>query len=469
MGDSTTNYNQLLEENERLKKELAELQKLALEKEQTEEALKYSEERFNVFFESSPDAVYLIDLKGNFIDVNKVVEEVLGYERAFFKGKNVFDSNLVSTKDIDIIYRGFEANKNGTHFGPETIVLNDRNGKQIFAETSSSPITLNGETVILGIGRDITERLKSEQILKENEQRFSLHINQTPLGVIEWDLDFKVKEWNPAAEQIFGYTAEQAIGKHASFIVPREYSYIIENIFSDLLTQKGGTRSTNENIKSNGDKIDCEWYNTPLVNDEGKVIAVASLVQDITEQMRSEQIQRVQYNISNAVNTTDNLSRLIGFIQNEIGQILDTKNFYVALYDKKSETMSLPFFVDEKDTFSNIPVKNTLTGYVITTKKPLLATHKVMQELEDKGVVENVGTNCKIWMGVPLNIDGKVIGALAVQSYTDEHAFGFSEMKMLEFVSDQISISIHRKKAEEDLKNALQKAEESDRLKTSFL
>ncbi len=79
------------------------------------------------------------------------------------------------------------------------------------------------------------------------------------------------------------------------------------------------------------------------------------------------------------------------------------------------------------------------------------------------------GSLSKLWLGVPLRTKGKVTGVFAVQSYTDEKAFTKADMKMLEFVSDQISISIERKKAENSLVSALEKATESDRLKSAFL
>ena len=72
-----------------------------------------------------------------------------------------------------------------------------------------------------------------------------------------------------------------------------------------------------------------------------------------------------------------------------------------------------------------------------------------MQRLKDDGIVEQLGSSSKVWMGVPLIVQGNVFGALVVQSYTDENAFGERELNILKFVSDQIAISIERKQTEE--------------------
>ncbi len=129
----------------------------------------------------------------------------------------------------------------------------------------------------------IAGRRKAEEALRQSEQRMRLHIEQTPLAVIEWDTDFRVLQWNPAAETIFGYTAGEAIGQHAGFIIPETSREQVDRAWQDLLAQKGGHRSTNENIRKDGRIICCEWYNTPLTNADGVVVGVASLARDITE------------------------------------------------------------------------------------------------------------------------------------------------------------------------------------------
>jgi len=129
--------------------------------------------------------------------------------------------------------------------------------------------------------------------LRQSQQKLSLHVQQTPLGVIQWDLDFKVTEWNSAAENIFGFTSEEAIGQHAAgLIVPPSAKEAVDQVWRDLLTQRGGTRSTNENVTKRNGTILCEWYNTPLIDENGEVIGVASLVLDITERKRVDEALR---------------------------------------------------------------------------------------------------------------------------------------------------------------------------------
>ena len=112
-----------------------------------------------------------------------------------------------------------------------------------------------------------------EHRVKELEQLLSSHLSNTPIGTIYWDLDFKTVEWNPAAKAIFGYTKEEAIGRHITeLILPEDMKELVGDIFKDVLSAKGGAHSINENITKDGRRITCDWYNTALKDTDGRGI-----------------------------------------------------------------------------------------------------------------------------------------------------------------------------------------------------
>ncbi|MDH4184241.1 MAG: PAS domain S-box protein, partial [Nitrospinota bacterium] len=138
---------------------------------------------------------------------------------------------------------------------------------------------------LVGLIQEMTEQMTASETRRQSEQRLAFHVKHTPLGVIEWDLDFNVVEWNPAAEKIFGFSQEEAKGKNAmDLIIPPSAKKHVEKVWAELLRNKGGERSNNENITRDGRTIICQWYNTPLMDMDGEVTGVASLVQDVTEQ-----------------------------------------------------------------------------------------------------------------------------------------------------------------------------------------
>ncbi len=130
----------------------------------------------------------------------------------------------------------------------------------------------------------IADKTQLISSLKNSQQKLALHLHQTPLGAIEWNLNFEVADWNPSAERIFGYNRLEAVGQHGvDLIVPESAKEYVRQLSITLLTNQGGISSINENVRKDGKIILCEWYNTTLINTEGCIIGVASLVQDVTE------------------------------------------------------------------------------------------------------------------------------------------------------------------------------------------
>lgn len=139
-----------------------------------------------------------------------------------------------------------------------------------------------------------SERRRAEAELREHAQRLSLHVQHTPLGVIEWDLSFRVVEWNQVAERIFGYSRQEVLGRSGyEVIIPEHARKSVEAVWQGLLSQTGGVVSVNQNRTKGGETRTCEWYNTALTDAGGTIIGVASLVLDITERMRIEKALRL--------------------------------------------------------------------------------------------------------------------------------------------------------------------------------
>ena len=140
---------------------------------------------------------------------------------------------------------------------------------------------------LFGAIQDINERKIAEEEMLESQQRLKFHLMQSPLGYIEWDLNFNVVEWNPACERIFGFKKEEILGTLPA-IVPEHLVQDVGAIFVALMKGEGGMHSINENITKQGNKIICEWANTSVRSSSGEIVAISSIVQDITERTESE-------------------------------------------------------------------------------------------------------------------------------------------------------------------------------------
>jgi PAS domain S-box-containing protein len=156
------------------------------------------------------------------------------------------------------------------------------------------------------------EYRRANESLRYSEKKLALHFEQTLLGVIEWDVELRVNEWNPAAETIFGYSREEALGRSArELILRKDILGEIDALWNKLLELTGGEYNRNENITKDGRKILCEWFNTPLVDNNGNLIGVMSLVQDITERKRLEEALKASESIYRAIFETTGAATLI--------------------------------------------------------------------------------------------------------------------------------------------------------------
>ncbi|WP_392533751.1 AAA family ATPase [Nostoc sp. C117] len=145
--------------------------------------------------------------------------------------------------------------------------------------------------------RSLEELSTAQSVLQSSQQRLRLLVEQTPLAVIEWDTNYQVTDWNPAAERIFGYSKQEALGCGFKFIIPQKIQAEMERVSVEIISQEGGNYSINENVTKDGKIIICAWYNNPLVNADGELIGVASLADDITEQqaaLRERQVAEIQ-------------------------------------------------------------------------------------------------------------------------------------------------------------------------------
>jgi PAS domain S-box-containing protein len=130
---------------------------------------------------------------------------------------------------------------------------------------------------------------EAEQAARKLQERLQLQIDRMPLGLITWDTDFKVQAWNPAAEEMFGFTQEEALGRYSyGLIVENSSKSQVEAVWQRLLDGDMTAHSTNENTTKDGRTILCEWINIPLKEDNGKVVGVLSMVRDITEKVQLE-------------------------------------------------------------------------------------------------------------------------------------------------------------------------------------
>jgi len=132
------------------------------------------------------------------------------------------------------------------------------------------------------------DRKEAVDALKKSEHKLATHIRLTPMGVIEFDNQFNVMSWNPGAENIFGFTQEEVVGKSTFDILLPEYER--ESVKKVHLWENAkASKNINDNLTRDGRIITCEWFNTPMLDEHGNVVGLTAVCQDITVQIKAEQ------------------------------------------------------------------------------------------------------------------------------------------------------------------------------------
>ncbi|MCX6744403.1 MAG: PAS domain S-box protein [Candidatus Parcubacteria bacterium] len=205
-----------------------------------------SEKKFETIFEYAPDAIYISDLRGNFINGNKAAEILTGYKRQELIGKSFLKLKLLAPNEIIRAAKLLALNLLGQPTGPDQFTLTSNDGKKRLIEIRTFPIETAGNKQIMGIARDITERKKAEQEIRESEEKYSALFEASADGILIADIaSKKFKNANPAICKMFGYTAEEFNKLSVTDIHPKEkLAYVI----SEFEAQSKGLKTLAENI-----------------------------------------------------------------------------------------------------------------------------------------------------------------------------------------------------------------------------
>jgi diguanylate cyclase (GGDEF)-like protein/PAS domain S-box-containing protein len=298
------------------------------------------------------------------------------------------------------------------------------------------------------------DRKHTEEALQASQQEFASLFHSSPGALVYVNEKSNILDVNYQFTKLFSYTPEEVKGRNINdgMIHPKDKIEEAEYLYQKSLSD---SYYNYESIRKKKDRsffpvsISC----SPVVI-EGKLKGRIVSYQDITKRKQNEKMQKVLYNISKAANSPISLNQLYKIIHKELGTIIDTTNFFIALADYQKDEVCFPYFVDEKD--DNTPIVNfskskSLASHVIKNGRSLLIDYKGRDNLISQGklIVLGYTTNKLNWLGVPLKIKDKVIGAMVVQSYINPDLYHEEDIKLMEFVSEQVATAINRKRIEE--------------------
>jgi PAS domain S-box-containing protein len=267
------------------------------ERQRAEVALQISRSRFAGILEIASDAIIAIDALQTITLFNQGAEQIFGYSAREAIGRSI---ELLLPQRFAASYRQ-HIHKFGADPDPSRqmgirlqVVGTRRDGSEFPAEASISYLDLGQERVYTIILRDVTEQQRTENDLRDALQKLNFHFENSPLATIEWDREFRVVRWSAAAEKIFGWSSAEVFGKSPNewkFIVPEDAERIKRVINRLIAGVEQQNLTTNRNYHQNGKVLDCEWYNSVLLDNSGQMESVFSLALDVTERHQVERMK----------------------------------------------------------------------------------------------------------------------------------------------------------------------------------
>ncbi len=298
-----------------------------MEAERLAEDLRSVQERDRLLERATNDAIWDWDINGNRLSWNEAVQAMFRYSAEAVTPTVDWWMERLHSEDRRRVWNGREAAvQTGGEFWADEYRF--RRGDGSFAYVIDRGYIIHDRQGVavrmIGSMVDITAQREAEEARQQSERKLALHIQQTPLAVIEWNLSFQVTSWNPAAERIFSYTAREAMGRHAAelVLVASERKEPGTNLFTNLLSGVQLSEEAREHVQrtwqnllkntpsdpakadtskrqsinafaihnrtKDGRTIICDWYNTPLIDATGQIVGVASLVLDVTGRKQAE-------------------------------------------------------------------------------------------------------------------------------------------------------------------------------------
>jgi two-component system, cell cycle sensor histidine kinase and response regulator CckA len=279
-------------------------------------------------------------------------------------------------------------------------------------------------------------------------------LQSSPDPVIVVDPSFRTQCVNPEFQRMFGYSAAETLGRPIDdLIFPADRAAEAKWIAQCLQRGDRLTLETQRRCKD-GTLLNVSVSSAPLIVD-GRPVAFYAHYRDISERKRAEALSSALYRIAEKASAAQDLQQFYAAIHGIVDELMCARNFSIAIYEPESDVLSFPYFVDEQEpTPASRKLGSGLVEYVMRTGDPLLCTPEFAQQLQQRGEIELTSPPPPQWLGVPLKVNQRILGALILKSYSKNARFGERDKDVLTLVAQQLAAAIDRKRNEQALRRS---------------
>ncbi len=409
---------------------------------------KFSQFALENLFEISPDAVLVTGADGIIRGANPRASELFGYTNAELTGLSI--DRLVPER----FRREHPSHRENYHAHPRArqmgAALNlfglRKDGTEFPVDIMLKPLqTPEGSTAVLSIIRDVTEQHRAQETARQKDlQLRSLVDGVRDYAIYLLDKEGYITTWNPGAQRIKHYTADEIIGKHFSrFFTQEDIERKRPEELMRLAAQRGRIEEEGWRVRKDGTRFWANIVLTAIRDTTGELAGFAKVTRDFTDRKRAEEAVMLQ--LSQALLSSMDVRKLLGAISATLREVVPLDEATLGLYDEKSGSLMVQFLgVDEKNPQRadlRVPLHGSPAGQAFLTREPVVLPRIQDGGFDEESVRHHIALGMQSGCWIPLIHRGAAIGTLAVGSRV-EGAFTQREVEMLVQVADQIAMAV---------------------------
>ncbi len=361
--------------------------------------LSRSEERLRAIFEYAPDAYFLMDMTGVFVDGNRAGEKLVGYPRSELIGNNILHIDLIPERARPRAAALLTQSMLGKATGPEEFKLNRKDGTQVIAEIKTYPVEIDGQALVLGIARDVTERNEVAGELERIKEFNEDLIQSVEEGIVVVAEDETLSFVNPAAAKMVGYVAEELTGQHWHTMIPADQHAIVEA--ADTRRAQGiSDRYALELVHKDGSRVPVVVSGAPRYV-EGRFAGSLAVFTDVSAIRRTE-VELLK--LSNAVEASGDAI----FMTDREGLLTYINPGFTRLYGYKAEEVVGEVTPRVLKSGEMNPEDYVHFWQTLLNKK--VVRGELINKTKDGRLIHVTGSANPI-----LDTEGQIIGFLAIQ------------------------------------------------------
>lgn len=414
----------------------------------SQQAVEFAIPGLEGLFFLSPDAIVAVDPTGTICALNQRAADLFGYSEAELLGISVENLMAESFRARHPSHReNYQAHPRTRQMGDAlNLYAQRKDGTQFPVEIMLKPIETESSRLTLSFIRDVSEqRAAIEQLQRRDQQLRSIVESVQDYAIYLLDRDGNVMTWNPGAEKIKGYSADEILGTHFSrFFIEDDIQRRHPQELLRLAAERGRYEVEGWRVRKDGSRFWTDSILTAIRDSSGELTGFAKITRDFTDRKRAEEAVMLQ--LSSALLANMDIRRLLDAISASIAEVIPHDAATLGLYDKTKQQLMIQFLggdeTEPKRGDLRLSLDSSPAGEAFRSREPVLRPRFKDSGKTTEGIQHLIGMGLNSGLWVPLIHRGETIGTLCVASRL-ECAFGTDEAEMLVQIADQVAMAVN--------------------------